>query len=470
MPFGQLSFAFDDANAVITARKETAGPRDLSEFNISRNSFEEVLKSLGYGNRISSRYHSWHICGNHLTITRETADRTAGFNIQHLLNGDETVFAYVDDEMKLWKCSLEATVRSNSYAYDDSYITDYRFSKWSAVKNVRLAPDYVFIQPREELARILKDRKPYTEEWRRRNMADVECCILAPYLEILDKAGYCFVRQFLKYDTLNSADTEALGRLCKDGTKPKDIFKTGKPVYTALKRECHMNMWDCYRKMFKFGRINSDTIQQAYDMHLDGQQLDYINSILSIKYDDRNVFTWQTMMQYLVRVDTFEAIPTREALPLLNDYLHMCKQLKMKPRTDGDSLKREHDIAARNVRNRRDEIMAEKMQASCERMKRYDYSENIYMVRGIRDYNDLLDEAGQQHNCVASYGSRIAQGASLIYVMREVSCPEKSLITIELSPDGRTIRQKYLAYNQPIRNKSQSDFIDRWLRHIKSVA
>ena len=146
----------------------------------------------------------------------------------------------------------------------------------------------------------------------------------------------------------------------------------------------------------------------------------------------------------------------------------MCNQLQMEPRVDGDSLKREHDIAARNCRNKRDEIISRDMQENCERMKKYNYTEGVYFVRAITSHDDLLDEANQQHNCVASYGRRIANGSSYIYVMREVANPEKSLITIELSPNGKTIRQKFLAYNRPIHNKSQSDFIERWLKFCKS--
>ncbi len=41
----------------------------------------------------------------------------------------------------------------------------------------------------------------------------------------------------------------------------------------------------------------------------------------------------------------------------------------------------------------------------------------------------------------------IAEGRSLIYVMREKKAPDKSLITIELTPKTHKIRQKLLAYN-----------------------
>jgi len=52
--------------------------------------------------------------------------------------------------------------------------------------------------------------------------------------------------------------------------------------------------------------------------------------------------------------------------------------------------------------------------------------------------------------------------------MRETAHPEKSLVTIELSPDCKTIRQKYLAHNQQIRNKSMTEFIERWYRQLKA--
>ena len=61
----------------------------------------------------------------------------------------------------------------------------------------------------------------------------------------------------------------------------------------------------------------------------------------------------------------------------------------MQPRINGDSLKREHDIAARNCRNRKNKIMAERMQNNCEKMKKYDYTEGVYFVRGIRSHDDL---------------------------------------------------------------------------------
>lgn len=103
----------------------------------------------------------------------------------------------------------------------------------------------------------------------------------------------------------------------------------------------------------------------------------------------------------------------------LADYLSMCNQLGMEPKIDGDSLKREHDIAARNVRNHRNKEMAEKFEKAKGLRETFYYEDEHFLVRGVRDYDDLIDEANQQHNCVASYAQNIIDGKSLIYFVRD---------------------------------------------------
>ena len=166
----------------------------------------------------------------------------------------------------------------------------------------------------------------------------------------------------------------------------------------------------------------------------------------------------------------FEAIDFKEATQLLSDYLNMCSQLHVKPNITGDSLKREHDVTARTLRNKHNEFMAEKMNSACSAMAKYNYSEEVFEIRAVKDYDDLIDEAKQQHNCVASYATVIANGTSYIYVMRTKQSPGVSLITVELEPKTKIIRQKFLAYNRPIHNKAQSEFLERWVKHVKSIA
>ena len=55
----------------------------------------------------------------------------------------------------------------------------------------------------------------------------------------------------------------------------------------------------------------------------------------------------------------------------------------------------------------------------------------------------------------------------LIYDMRETAHPDRSLITVEINPECDRIRQKYLAFNQPISDAKQNEFLERWMGLIQ---
>ena len=343
--------------------------------------------------------------------------------------------------------------------------------------------DVCYFQAEGKLHQIILSTRPYIKDWLLQN-ADfsLKRYLVAPWLEILSKAGFDSVasRFLCPAQYIDDKVIDNLNRLCGPGTKPKDIFKCSKTVYTVLKDESDLQIWDTIRRLDKKDQITGDSILMVYQMGLRPKELDTLNSILGIKINNKPVFTVASLINYLNRLDMYEAISTREALPLLNDYLHMCYSLNMPPRVDGDSLKREHDIASRLIREKRNRDAEEKMRKRREqeqreieegnsKLARAEYHENIYFVRPITEYNDLLDEAIQQDNCVASYADRIATGQSRIFTMRETAHPERSLVTIELSPDCKTIRQKALAHNQQIRSRAMSEFIERWHRQLNAA-
>lgn len=342
---------------------------------------------------------------------------------------------------------------------------------------------YTNNQSLEEIDRILQDTKPYTHKYMKEVNGDPLTFIIAPELEMLHKAGYKFAENYYRVlDKFDDSEQEYLDKynrlLNKTGKvgKLKHIFKTSQEVCKVLKEDKNMDTWDRYRKMDKFGRIKKDDILQLYEMKITDKELDYIQKILSKQFNGKNIFNLTSLTNYINRVDMYEAIPMREALILIKDYLEMCHQIGKEPKIDGDSLKREHDVTARTHRiyqaEKRKAQNKEEKNSTKEKyqyLRKYDYSEEVFFIRGIRDMDDLLDEANQQSNCVASYHNKIINQTSLIFVLREKSNPKKSIATIELSPDGQTIRQKYLAYNRPIHNKSMTDFIERWHVNTREV-
>lgn len=378
---------------------------------------------------------------------------------------------YANDDGMCWQRDLVLCIR-NGFPGEighwgnlaTAHIEGFTVSAWRRCENLVFQP--TLLQTGSELDAILEKCNPYAASYAAGEGLESWKLLVCPQIETLGKAGYLFIERLLNPSV---SEIGAFNRLTARGSSPKTIFKTPKSVWSVLKNEPDLLVWDIFRKMEKTGNVSADSIRQAHDSRMTRAELELARGILSRTYEGKPLFSWDTLMTYFGRLDMFEAISRDQALTLLDDYLLMCSQLGIRPRTDSDSLRREHDVTARTLRQKRNEEMARKLDAVCGKNAKYDYAEGVYFVRAIRNYDDLVDEACQQNNCVASYAGRIVEGRSLIFVMRETANPYSSLITIELSPKLE-IRQKLLSHNRSIRNRSQSEFIDRWVRWARTIA
>lgn len=397
---------------------------------------------------------------------------------------EKQTMVYFDEYGNAWSRSCRAHLIGDAHlGYHDRYsrllerynvIITWESAKWRLITGLP-ADSIIFLQNEHERQHIFETTKPYTYKFYKDNSSrfSMELLMLCPQIELLDKAGYKFVEQLKQYpEHIDTATVTSFNRLIKFETKPgklQNLFKTTTEVCKILKEERQLLIWDQIRKVEKYSKTSPDELQIVYDNHYSDGELANIQNILKQQYHNKNVFTFSSLVNYLNRLDQYEAIETTTALMLIRDYLESCRMLDMEPRIDGDSLKREHDVAARLVREKRNEIEAARLVEGCKKLQQYNYENDRFIIRGIRDYNDLLDEAKQQHNCVASYSHRIASGTSLIFVMRRKTVPNRSFVTIELSPDLSTVRQKFEAHNQPLRNREASEFIDEWQQHCKDV-
>ena len=86
-----------------------------------------------------------------------------------------------------------------------------------------------------------------------------------------------------------------------------------------------------------------------------------------------------------------------------------------------------------------------------EKLSKYAMHDAYYLVRPPYNKDDMLDEATQQANCLASYLDVYTEGKSGILFLRASIDPDKSLVTVEIRerPDGSVyIRQAYARCNQ----------------------
>lgn len=169
-------------------------------------------------------------------------------------------------------------------------------------------------------------------------------------------------------------------------------------------------------------------------------------------------YTSKSLLQYIDRVVTYEALDVMEAMNLLRDTLDMTSKMSQKFDRYPKYLKTVHDIARRNY-NRLKETYDELAFS-----KRYNSQQ---MECNIGDFSfiypkspqDIKDEAVQQHNCVASYINRVINGACDILFMRRKNQPDVSLVTLEVV-NGKIVQRKQ-RYNTDT-TPSQNEAISKW--------
>ena len=306
--------------------------------------------------------------------------------------------------------------------------------------------------------------------------------LYAPWMEILMKAEYKIALEYFRNGSMEIPNSDTL----HPGTKPTDIIDAERWMLDFIKNESTLWIFQDKAKFSRNTNLDRNWVTEMLSKNYTLEEVKTVEQILEYRHENGNpVFTYKGLMNYLERIDVYEAIDRQEGLRLLYDYLNICQQINMMPRTDSDSLMREHNVAARLHRqimeDRRRRSEDERHQKCLTGMKQrktameslipaLEYKENVYFIKPIFDYEALIDEASQQHNCLMCYADRIADGESIVLQMRETANPEKSLISIELEPNLRNIRQMYLASNQPIHSKSQKDFIERWHKRLCSMA
>lgn len=461
----------------------------LSERVNITTDLEKGLKALGFDG-IANSYCKTHIAHGNL-LDHSSVRAGSILDVPHFYIEENAglprysvtwpVQYYLKDG-SMWTTNLAivfdgyAALSPSRFGYSPRHLTDcsYRFvnarvqlsAEWSCV--TKLACPSMRIQSETEIYDILDDINPYAARYCRSINGDPAVLLVAPWIEILCKAGYQFAKDVCVSPKRGKSYYDVLTRLCQPGKNPAEIFKCHKAVYSVLKEERDLAIWDVFRRMSNMGRISTANVRDVYESGFGDQELKRIGNILAFQHEGASVFTWNSLMNYLHRVDKYEAVPASLALELIDDYLRCCKTLHMKPNMESDSIKREHDVASRLASLSKNGNLENAMCDACHNLGLYDYKEPIFFVRGIRSQKDLLDEAVQQHNCLAAYARDIANEKSMIYVVRQVANPDKSFVTIEIDAAGN-VTQKRQSCDRPVRSQAVTDFLARWKQHIQKV-
>jgi hypothetical protein len=293
-----------------------------------------------------------------------------------------------------------------------------------------------------------------------------------PFIEQLVKAGiYLFLNSNVEYRwTLNTDISTLMKRNFNPAGKSlKEITKLPSYVLSSntIRNVRDLKTWNELRiAVQKY--IKSKEDWEAFSMFTEhhpggwGQIIKKAKSLLNSGY-----YTLSGLINYLHRVDLYQAVGLDDAMQLLTDYISMCKQCDVKPDINTNSLKREHDVLQRNFWTLKAIARDEEFMALAEGFKKFEYSDDEFMIIAPKSASDVINEGVNQRNCVGAYVNRVIDGQTVILFLRRKDNPEKSLVTIEISPETYSVRQHLMARNDHVTSVKILNFIEKWQEKIR---
>jgi hypothetical protein len=182
---------------------------------------------------------------------------------------------------------------------------------------------------------------------------------------------------------------------------------------------------------------------------------------------DEYGYTAKALMNYIDYCKTYEAIDDVDyLLKELLDYASMMKRISPKFDKYPRHFLTTHKIACRNYNRLKEQFNEEDFKKRIDKNMEHTFGDYVFIYP--ETIQDIKDEAVSQHNCVASYISKVIVGECHILFLRKKDNPTKSLVTIEVQDDK--IVQARQRFNEPVTSE-QRVVIDKWNNwHSRKIA
>lgn len=132
-----------------------------------------------------------------------------------------------------------------------------------------------------------------------------------------------------------------------------------------------------------------------------------------------------------------------------------------------NNLKEKHDEYSRQILIKNNAKINRAINRRYKQLKQNTYSNKKYIVMPAESFISLEDESTQQNHCVRNYAEKYAKGKCDIYFMREVSTPNKSLVTIEVK-ERKIVQSRTKNNGNP--NNNQIRFLNNWEKEVLNKA
>lgn len=177
------------------------------------------------------------------------------------------------------------------------------------------------------------------------------------------------------------------------------------------------------------------------------------------------ICSYEEYIHYLEHVDEAQCCPVRESAQLWADYVRMLRDLDCdltdKHLIFPNSLKREHDKAARKITQVKDEKLNAIFCERAAKNDKYAWENEEFKVLIPHDISELYEEGRKLSHCVGTYGKVVAEGRSVVAFIRRAADVDTPLCTIEIRQNA--IVQARGMSNRPAENiPKMKAFIKAW--------
>lgn len=298
----------------------------------------------------------------------------------------------------------------------------------------------------------------YTDNMNGIDLRYFDALVKIPSLEMLSKLGM----SSLVHDIIYADDKDLPGYMKKDDKK-NGIKRLSKPQMQGLiASNCSLSKFIFYMQIVK---KDEDALYEDFDWITSHSHARHILDILRVKIPGMTV---KKMREYLERVDEAQCCPVNESAQLWSDYVRMLRDLDCDLTDKGliypNSLKREHDKAARKLTQVKDEKLNAVFRERAEKNDKYAWENKEFKVLIPHDISELYEEGRKLSHCVGTYGKMVAEGHSTIAFIRKITDLDTPLCTIEIRQDA--IVQARGLSNRPAENiPKMKGFITDWAKN-----
>lgn len=276
-----------------------------------------------------------------------------------------------------------------------------------------------------------------------------------PSLEMISKMGL----SQLVLDLIYADDKDIPGYLKKEdkGTGIKRLTKA--QMQSLIQSGCHLSQFVAYMQVAK---KDPEALFDDFQWISRQSHSRHIIDILRVKIPNMTV---KKMREYLEHVDEAQCCPVNESAQLWADYVRMLRDLDCdltdKHLIFPNSLKREHDKAARKMTQVKDEKLNATFRERAVKNDMYAWENEEFKVLIPHDISELYEEGRKLSHCVGTYGKMVAEGRSVVAFIRKATDVETPLCTIEIRQNA--IVQARGMSNRPAENiPKMKTFIKAW--------